>query len=160
MLNSLNGKKKIMNHTKGYKERNSSIDIADIKCEELLESKEGVRYIRYGFDQQNNRIPSKDFYLMPPTIRSQPDFIVFGKEVVFLEVKGCRDVLRGKKCDINAYEFWDNLMPLYFFIYSVYYREHKIITCSNLIKFTTISPIHIYEDNNKEYFKIDWETLE
>ena len=149
-----------MNYTKGYKERNSGVDIAYIKCEEFLESEKDIRYIRYGFDQQNSRIPSKDFYLIPSTIRSHPDFIVFRKKVIFLEVKGCKDALRVKKCDINAYKFWNNLMPLYFFIYSVTYKKHRIVSCFELIKLTTISPIYTYSDNNKEYYQIDWETFD
>ncbi|HHZ81352.1 MAG TPA: hypothetical protein EYN64_01290 [Flavobacteriales bacterium] len=147
-----------MDYTNTYNTRNSGVDIADIKCEEFLVNNE-IPYVRYGFDQQNNPIEFEHFSLIPTTIRSQPDFIVFQNQARLLEVKGCRDVLRLKKEDIEVYEFWWKVMPLSFFIYSCSYESYKLISYRGLVRLSTQAPVDIYADNNKEYYKIDWQKL-
>ena len=64
-----------MSYKDNYKTRNSSIDIADSKCEAFLKDRNAY-YIRYGFDQQGNKIKSDMFFKIPTIIRKQPDFII------------------------------------------------------------------------------------
>jgi len=141
-----------------YKTRNSRIDIADSKCETFLKDRNAY-YIRYGFDQQGNKIKSDMFFKIPTIIRKQPDFIIISQNSYFLEVKGCRDILRLKQEDIKAYNFWQNLMNLYIFIYSVIEREHKIISYARLNDIAISCTMGYYEDNGKAYYKIPWELI-
>ena len=147
-----------MSYKDDYKTRNSGGDVADSKCEALLK-KRGVFYIRYGFDQQGNKIESSKFFKIPSIIRSQPDFIIISEGSYFLEVKGCRDILRLKQEDIQSYNFWQNLMSLYIFIYSATKNKYKIVTYEKLSETAITCTMDYYEDNGKAYYKIPWERI-
>ena len=147
-----------MDYTNDYKSRNSGGDIADDKCVEYLR-KRNVFYIRNGFDQQNEKIPSNKFFKIPNVIRSQPDFIIITSDAYFLEVKGCKEILRLKLDDLKSYDFWDNQMSLYVFVYSTLERSHKIISYAKLSEIAYTCSMDYYEDNNKAYYKIPWERI-
>ena len=147
-----------MSYKDNYKTRNSSIDIADSKCEAFLKDRNAY-YIRYGFDQQGNKIKSDMFFKIPTIIRKQPDFIIISQNSYFLEVKGCRDILRLKQEDIKSYRFWKKIMDLFVFIYSTKERKHKIITIDKLEEIAMECTMSYYEDNNKAYYKIPWEKI-
>ena len=147
-----------MNHKDDYKTRNSRGDIADSKCETFLKNK-NTYYIRYGFDQQKNRIPSNKFFKIPTIIRNQPDFIIINNDSYFLEVKGCRNTLRLKQEDMQAYNFWQNLMSLYIFAYSTTQSNYKILAYEKLSEIAVNCPMDYYEDNGKAYYKIPWEKI-
>ena len=148
-----------MNHKENFNDRNCKFDVADIECENFLIDK-NISYIRYGFDQQNKRIESSKWFTLPQIIRNKPDFIVFQAISSFLEVKGCKDILRVKLDDIKSYDFYNKIMPLSFFFYSTTYRQIKMTTYKELKILITICPIDRYEDNNKEYYKIDWGSID
>ena len=147
-----------MDYKQDYDKR-SECNTSELKCENYLKSKK-VKYIRYGFDKHINPIPKDLFWLIPTTIRKQPDFIVFQSKTIFLEVKGCKDILRVKIEDIKSYDFWAQIMPLSFFLYSSKYNQVKLVSFKHIKVLTTIAPIDRYPDNNKEYFKIDWGAID
>ena len=146
-----------MNHKKSFKAR-TKVKIAEKKCSEYLISKE-IPHHEFGFDPYNNPIPTKEFYLLPETIRSAPDLVVYKKDFFFLEVKGCKDVLRLKKCDMKAYGIWNKLMSVWFFIYSSLKNTAKFICYKDLNDITKYCEVEIYEDNRKEYYKVDLDKL-
>ena len=148
-----------MNHKDSFNDRANSFDVADIECESFLKKK-NISYLRYGFDQNKDRIESKKWFMLPSIIRNKPDFIVFQTKSSFLEVKGCKDILRLKLDDIKSYDFYAKIMPLSFFLYSTTFSQIKLIKYNDLKVLTTICPIDKYEDNNKEYYKIDWGSIE
>ena len=147
-----------MDYKGSFTERVESFDVAEIECESFLKKKK-IDYIRYGFDH-NNRIKSDIWFKLPSVIRSKPDFIVFQSKSSFLEVKGCRDILRLKLDDFNNYNFYAKIMPLTFFLYSTTFNQIKFAKYDDLKVLTSICPIGKYEDNNKEYYKVSWESIE
>ena len=148
-----------MDHNNSFEERAGSIDIADIKCESFLKENK-IEYMRYGFDHRKDRIKSEQWFKLPKIIRNKPDFIIFQSKSVFIEVKGCKDILRFKLCDVESYEFYGKIMPLTFFLYSSTYKQYKFIPYNRLKALTTIAPIGEYKDNGKKYYKIDWEAID
>jgi hypothetical protein len=146
-----------MNHEKGYKERNKG-SIAEPKCVEFLESKK-IEYRRLGFDSINNPIPVKDFMNMPKIIRSMPDFVVFQSKSIFLEVKGCNDILHLKVDDLEVYDYWNKIMPLSFFIYSKSQNKHKLCSLTEMKALTTIAPKARFDNDNKEHYKIEFSII-
>lgn len=145
-----------MDYKSNYEERTKR-NIAEEKCEEYL-SGAGFSFLRNGFNQPE--ISKEQFWMLPQNIRKQPDYIVFQNKAVFLEVKGCKDILRLKIEDIKSYDFWKQSMPISFFLYSTEYNEIKLVSYKSLKVLTTIAPIDRYPDNNKEYFKIDWGAID
>ena len=65
---------------------------------------------------------------IPEKLRNTPDYMVIKDEAYLLEAKGCHDILRLKTDDMKSYNFWDNLVKLYVFVYSTMERSHKIIS--------------------------------
>ena len=147
-----------MNHTENYNKRNT-LDLAESKCVEFLESK-GINYRRLGFDSTNDPIPYKDFIKIPQKLRSMPDFIVFQNQPIFVEVKGCKDVLRLKDSDTKSYSFWSKLiLPVTLFVYSSTLNSYKIIPFRKVLDLLPECETDRYHDNNKLYYKIKWEMI-
>ena len=147
-----------MNHTENYNERNT-LDLAESKCVEFLESK-GINYRRLGFDSTNDPIPYKDFIKIPQKLRSMPDFIVFQNQPIFVEVKGCKDVLRLKDSDTKSYSFWSKLiLPVTLFVYSSTFNSYKLIPFRKVLDLLPECETDRYHDNNKLYYKIKWEMI-
>ena len=147
-----------MNHTENYNKRNT-LDLAESKCVEFLESK-GINYRRLGFDSTNDPIPYKDFIKIPQKLRSMPDFIVFQIQPIFVEVKGCKDVLRLKDSDTKSYSFWSKLiLPVTLFVYSSTFNSYKLIPFRKVLDLLPECETDRYHDNNKLYYKIKWEMI-
>ena len=147
-----------MNHTENYNKRNT-LDLAESKCVEFLESR-GINYRRLGFDSTNDPIPYKDFIKIPQNLRSMPDFIVFQNQPIFVEVKGCKDVLRLKDSDTKSYSFWSKLiLPVTLFVYSSTFNSYKIIPFRKVLDLLPECETDRYHDNNKLYYKIKWEMI-
>lgn len=145
-----------MNHTENYNERNT-LDLAENKFVELLESK-SIVYKKFGFD--NDPIPVKDFIKLPQNLRSMPDFIVFQNQPIFVEVKGCKDVLRLKDSDTKSYSFWSKLiLPVTLFVYSSTFNSYKLIPFRKVLELLSECETDRYHDNNKLYYKIKWEMI-
>ena len=95
-------------------------------------------------------------------IRKKPDYIVVKKDAYFVEAKGCVNLIRLKKEDINAYGWWqDKLkMSLGFFFYSTSHKRALTISYNDILKYIPNCEIGKFMDNNKEYYKIYFEDLE
>ena len=147
-----------MNHTENYNKRNT-LDLAESKCVEFLESKV-INYRRLGFDSTNDPIPYKDFIKIPQKLRSMPDFIVFQNQPIFVEVKGCKDILRLKDSDTKSYSFWSKLiLPVTLFVYSSTFDSYKLIPFRKVLDLLPECETDRYHDNNKLYYKIKWEMI-
>ena len=146
-----------MNHKEGFKQR-TKVKIAEEKCSKYLVSK-NILHKEFGFDPYNKPIPAKEFYLFPEFARSAPDFIIFSKDFYFLEVKGCKDYLRLKTHDMKCYKIWNKMMSLWFFIYSSIKKRHQIISYKKLNDITKHCKVEIFENDNKEHYKINLEDI-
>ena len=149
-------------HQQVYEERaKTEGNIAEPKAEQFYKSK-NIPIIRYGFDQYDpeKRIEKKDFYKVPELIRAMPDNMIITSKAYFLEVKGCRDILKVKLVDMKGYDFWDKIMPIIVFVYSnsnkhcyraVYPRLKELLY--------SMGTKGIYPDNNKEYLAVEVKEL-
>ena len=148
---------KIVNYKKNFNDR--YINLAEDKCEEHLK-RNNIPYKRFGWDYLNDPIKGSNFYMLPQTMRSLPDFIIFNEKAYFIEVKGCHKVLRIKQCDLQTYSFWNKVMKLFFFIYSTLKDKIYKLSYRDLNDISKYCEVKVYPDNNKEYYEITNELLE
>ena len=146
-----------------YKLTVGRINLAEEKAIEYYK-KIGASMIRMGNDEKGNKIPYQKIMVLPDALRNMPEFIVIKKNAWFVEVKGGRDFIRVKLCDIDNYRWWNNLfksVSLIIFMYSTKLCSCKQILFKDLIRFIESNNIEtdIYEDNNKEYYKIPVERI-
>ena len=104
-----------MSYKDDYKTRNKRL-VAEEMCVTYLKNN-NITHTRYGFDCLFD-IKPKDFMKIPEKLRNTPDYMVIKDEAYLLEAKGCHNILRLKLDDMKSYNFWDNLIKLYVFIYS------------------------------------------
>ena len=135
----------------------TKVNIAEDKAESFYESK-GIPFIRTGFNQYDEKtiIEADLFFKIPEKIRNFPDYIIIKKRAYLLEVKGCRENVNIKLCDLNSYDFWDKICPMVFFIYSIPFRMCYRAEYSRLKELLTptFSIIKVYPDNKKEYYSL------
>jgi len=129
-----------------------SSNIAEQKCEQYLDYK-NVCWHKYGFD--NHNIPKDKFVKVPKTIRSIPDYVCVTSKAFFIEAKGFKGVLKIKEDDIMIYNFWNDIMDLYFYFYDCGKQKQHIMPCLKLLDTIDISETGRYPDNNKLYYKIN-----
>ncbi len=87
--------------TNSYQERNSNINIAEIRFENWCKEK-NIQFWRMGFDEKNNRVPR--FWDVHPVVRSMPDYICVGAQgLTYMHVKGTNKI---KINDLMMYERW------------------------------------------------------
>lgn len=129
-----------------------SSNIAEQKCEQYLDSK-NVCWHKYGFD--NHNMPKDKFVKVPKTIRSIPDYVCVSWKPFFIEAKGFKGILKIKEDDIMSYNFWNNIMDLYFYFYDCGKQKQHIMSCLKLLDTIDISETGRYPDNNKLYYKIN-----
>lgn len=142
----------MVNYKQPFEERiKRSSNIAEQKCEQYLDSK-NVCWHKYGFD--NHNMPKDKFVKVPKTIRSIPDYVCVSSVPFFIEAKGFKDTLKIKEDDIISYNFWNNIMDLYFYFYDCGKQKQHIMTCLKLLDTIDISETGRYPDNNKLYYKI------
>ena len=148
-----------MNHQQTFVKR-SKPKISEGKCEKYLD-KNNIYYKRFGWDYNEDQVPGNQFVKIPDYMRARPDYIIFTDKAYFLEVKGCKNYLGLKICDMRAYAFWNMVMDLYFFIYSslkntIYKLSYKQM--SNIVRHCEVE---VYKDNEpKHYYKVKLEYLE
>ena len=142
-----------MSYKDNFYSRNSR-KIGEEVCEEFLDNKK-ITYARYGFDELN-KIPYDKFVIIPEVLRNSPDYMVMHRKAFFLEVKCCRDDIRLKLDDIDSYEFWSNMCPLFFFLYCTSKKEYLTISFNKLKEISKTCKVDTYEDNNKMYYLIPW----
>ena len=147
--------------TWGARINNPQSNIAETKAEEYYESK-GFELFRFGFDLLQENIDVKIWCKIPLLIRKKPDYIVVKKAAYFVEAKGCVNVIRLKKEDINAYGWWqDKLkMGLGFFFYSTSHKRHLTVSYNNVLKFLPQCETEEFMDNGKVYYKVYFKRLE
>ena len=148
-------------HKSTFKERENSIDIADVKFQEYAKSSNKITYCkRYGFDERGRDIGKENFFAIPKFLRASPDFFIISNgKPYFVEVKGCRDVLRIKKRDMFSYAGWDGLLAktsLFFFIYSTKLSKEVVISYDKLVSLIENNDYEVdsYSDNNEKFYKI------
>ena len=139
-----------------YKTRNKRL-VAEEMCVTYLKNN-NITHTRYGFDCLFD-IKPKDFMKIPEKLRNTPDYMVIKDEAYLLEAKGCHNILRLKLDDMNSYNFWDNLIKLYVFIYSTMEKKHKIVPYNKLSDIAHTCSMSYYKDNGKGYYKIPWELI-
>tara|TARA_R100001509_G_scaffold162969_1_gene136044 strand:+ start:796 stop:1269 length:474 start_codon:yes stop_codon:yes gene_type:complete len=150
-------------YEKTFQERQSSNhrDLAQTKTDEYFADRNDLFYMRIGFDELDNKVLSKYWMKFPAFLRNMPDAcVVKGNHFYFIEVKGCRDILRLKLEDMESYDKWNRIAPLIIFTYSSMARELKKIRYQALKIITIDCDRDRYHDNNKEYYKIPWEYIE
>ena len=88
--------------TNSYQERNSNINIAEVRFEKFCKDKQ-IPFWRLGFDEKENRLPN--FWEVHPLIRAMPDYICYNNNrLTYMHVKGTH---RVKINDLILYETWD-----------------------------------------------------
>ena len=147
-----------MDYTQDFKTRSKS-KVAENQCESYLENN-NIPYKRFGWDYVVDKVPGNQFIKLPETMRSLPDYIIFKDKAYFLEVKGCKDSLRLKLCDMESYSFWNKIMDLFFFIYSTSKNKIYKLSYKDMDDITKHCRIEVYPDNGKEYFLIENRYLE
>ena len=147
--------------TDSYSTRTKSGNIAEVKAMEYFQAKDDLYCCRFGFDEGENRIPIVHFNKIPKVLRNTPDLIVIKEKTRFVEVKGCKNVLRVKVGDMNSYDFWNGLADLYFFVLDVSTMKHKIFPYKNIKELADRGylDVDVYPDNLKEYYKLPFSTI-
>jgi|18_taG_2_1085343.scaffolds.fasta_scaffold46377_1 hypothetical protein len=114
-----------------------------------------------GFDSIGDKVPSELWWKVGDFLRSMPDILVIGRHSNFLEVKGCRNVLRIKLSDLMNYLKWNEIEELHFFIHSTTENSNFLMTIDDLITCLSDSKWKIkkYKDNNKKYIALPVESL-
>ena len=151
------------NHLKNFGDRvnDPQANIAETKAEEYYKSND-FEIFRFGFDLLQEDIDVRVWCKIPILIRKKPDYIVVKKGAYFIEAKGCVNVIRLKKEDMNAYGWWQDKfkMSLGFFFYSTSHKRNITISYNNMINYLPNCEIEEFIDNGKEYYKIYFEKLE
>ena len=144
------------NYKDNFKTRNNTL-IAEPKCVEYLKEK-GIMHTRYGFDALFD-IPRDEFIKIPAHIARTPDYVAFASKAVFIEAKGCHDILKLKEDDIKAYDWWQEIMPITMFVYSTKESDHKLVAYRKLRDIALEGKTGRYHDNNKLYYETPWESI-
>ena len=112
----------------------------------------GFRVEEFGFSRSSIRTQQ-----LPQSLRMTPDYIVQKDEVSwFVEVKGCKRVLRLKFISLFGMFFWDNEMPLRLAVYDsevdrIFLFDMKQLR--NLIS-ESVRKVDFFKDNNEPYIEI------
>ena len=146
------------NYKEPFKDR-MKCNRAEIEFEKWCELN-NIKFYKYGID---NHPFGSDFFKVEKKIRSTPDYIAKNDRFCFVEVKGCKNNIKIKEKDIEAYKFWNNLMPLNYCFYSIIKNELKIISHSRLMELIPMCETGNYPDatihDDKLYYKIIWSMI-
>ena len=146
----------IVDYNDDYNKRvEKGSNIAESNCMDFLNSQENLHWYKFGFDETDRNIPFKYLIKIPEQLRNAPDYVCIRKKAFFLECKGYKGYLKIKEDDLNGYEFWNNLMDIYFFAYNCNNMQYKILSYENLNSRIPFSDTGNYPDNNKKYYKIE-----
>lgn len=144
-----------------FQSRNTNrIDIAQVKAEEYLESK-NIPFKNIGFDSKEDRIPSTIWFSMPEFLRCMPDMFVFvNSTFYFLEIKGCQDSVKFKIDDLHQYNLWNGIAPVQVFIYATKLDKKYLLNLDLIWDNLHNGTWGRYSDNNKLYIDIPCSTLD
>ena len=148
------------NYTSDYKSR--SRETASDKAKEYYYKY--ANFVRPFGIQEKECIDVKTFMKFPNKIRKMPDFIIIRNDnFIFVEVKGCHDILRLKQDDLSCYKWWwdtfrkdSKNVRFVFFIYCTFDKLCYELTFQMLIEMfhDNTYETDTYPGNNKTYFKI------
>tara|TARA_R100000773_G_C4142082_1_gene67980 strand:- start:28 stop:468 length:441 start_codon:yes stop_codon:yes gene_type:complete len=142
------------NYKEPVEKRLLASNIAEEKCEDYLNTVKGLHWSRFGFDETNNNVPFAQFSKVPKLIRNSPDYICVSNKSFFIETKGFVGYLKIKQDDLKGYDFWNNIMDLYFFVYDCMNKKHYKLSYDDIKKKIKTSEVSNYPDNNKIYYKV------
>ena len=146
-----------MSYKDTFKERNKK-RYAEKKCVAFL-TEEKILHTRYGFDCLDT-VESKDFMKIPEVLRNTPDYVVFLRQAIFIEAKGCFNILRLKASDIKSYDWWCKFMPISVFVYNKAIDKHKLVTYKEIRTLALeLNDKDYYPDNGKLYYKIPFDKI-
>lgn len=145
-----------MDHTQPFNKR-----VSDKTSEDKFEkycSNKNILYYKYGIDDHPF---GTNLHKVDRRIRNTPDYIidvVNEKSSFFVEVKGCKDIAGIKLLDLESYDFWNEIMKVYYYIYSVTFNETRVISHPNLKKLVKGCKIKQYHDftayDEKKYYEV------
>lgn len=105
------------------------------------------KFVKYGFDEKNGKVDSDIWFKLPEFVRSSPDYIVLGSNVVFCEAKGYRKQKKIKESDLLVYKEWNKILPLF-----LYFRNFD----TNVEEMQSFDSIKKYIYNNGKYCDYDF----
>lgn len=141
-----------MNYKDAYKKRNQSINYSEAACEMLLRSKK-IPYQKFGFDNRTKDIFGKKYFDLDLRLKKQPDFIIYHKKFILLECKSFdkNGDVRIKKSDVIGYNYWNNFIDLYLFIYYSIKNTYVKVSLNDIFKASKDIEMEYYWDNNEAY---------
>ena len=108
------------------------------------------------FAKIDSRVRNTPDYIVMPYKEMLP--LIFKGKPFFLEAKGCKDILRLKIRDLNAYQYWDTSfdMRVRLFIYSTDEKAHTQIALEDLTFQVEGNNYEkkVFEDSGQEYYEI------
>lgn len=145
----------MVDYKQSFKKRTvKGANIAETACVKFLNQQKNFHWYKMGFDEADRNIPFQYFVKVPEILRNIPDYVCIKKKSFFLECKGYRDYLKIKENDIMSYNFWNDIMDLYFYFYDCGKQKQLIMSYTKLLDTIDISETGRYPDNNKLYYKI------
>ena len=151
-----------MNFRQDYPERNKGPNL----CDEIFlkyAKTHKYEYRRFGYDEsKENRIESSEFNSLSLIVRKKPDYIIKNeKKHYFIECKlGAYDGLKLKDCDMIGYEYWNNQLIIFFFVYFPSFKKIKIVKYCDMLELTKGKERFFMPDNKEPYCKILYEEMQ
>ena len=135
-----------------FHERNTNRqNEAEMYAEQWFE-KHKYKYAKYGFDEKNKKVSKDIWFKLPDFVRSSPDYIVLGKDVVFCEAKGYRKEKKIKESDLIVYKQWHKILPLFIYFRNFDTNQEEIEAYEDIINNIGYCEYSYYPDNNKKYY--------
>ena len=140
-----------MSHKKNFKERNKK-RFAEPKAKAYYETRR-CHITRSGLDMLDTGIKPTDFLKIPSIVRNTPDYLVVSADAYLVEVKGCVGVARFKLEDLKSYRKWNDVMPVFFFVYDKGKDEFVHIKFQDFEKLiqTNKYSLEIYKNDDGSY---------
>lgn len=140
-----------------FQERNfNRHNEAEIYAEKWFVDNE-YKFVKYGFDEKHDKVEKDIWFKLPQFIRSTPDYIVLGKNLVFVEVKGYRKEIKLKMVDIQQYKKWQEELPLFVFLRNFDTGENTWLSYESIMEQLPSCRTGVYEDNGQEYYILEEE---
>jgi hypothetical protein len=140
-----------MNYKTPFKNR-IKYNYSEVACEMLLKNK-NIHYQKFGFDEKTKDIFGKSYFDLDLRLKKQPDFLIYHKKFMLLECKSFdkNGNVRIKNCDIVGYNYWNNFLDLYLFIYYVTKNTYVKVTLNDILKASKDIKEEHYWDNKEPY---------
>ena len=121
-------------------------------CEMLLKNK-NIPYQKFGFSNKTTNILGKKYFDLDLRLKKQPDFIIYYEKFILLECKSFdkNGNVRIKKNDVIAYNYWNNFLDLYLFIYYLTKNTYVKVSLNDILKASKDIKEEQYWDNKEPY---------